>query len=400
MLKFLPAPIVILLSMALGLFIGFLKIPFCFQIANALADIFMNVFKAISLPVIFFSLVSAISGLAGLAQVQRMGGRVFLLSLFTTFISSVVALAVYLLVKPALASVAPSELNTAPVSFDSYFASLRKIFPSNFLSPFIEGNSLAVVVIAIGLGLAALTLPSAQRKIVHVFFASFQALLMKVVSGITFVLPVGVWAFSVLFAKDLESSKSLKSVGLYLCAIVAANLIQAFFVLPILLRRAKLSVRESVKGMWPALSLAFFTKSSVAAMPLAMRCAENHLHVEKNISRFAFPLCTSVNMNACAGFILITFLFVGETHGMVFAPWDLLQWTVMATIVAMGHAGVPMGCFFLASALVAQANLPMTLMGIILPFYTLLDMLESAINLWSDSCITLVLNRKESLSLS
>jgi Na+/H+-dicarboxylate symporter len=146
--------------------------------------------------------------------------------------------------------------------------------------------------------------------------------------------------------------------------------------------------------MWPALSLAFFTKSSCAAMPLAINCAENNLNVQKHISRFSFPLCTSFNMNACAGFILITFLFIAETHGQVFSVWSFVQWALLSTVIAMGHAGVPMGCFFLASALVAQANLPLTLIGIILPFYSLLDMLESAINLWSDSCITLILNKQ------
>jgi Na+/H+-dicarboxylate symporter len=104
-------------------------------------------------------------------------------------------------------------------------------------------------------------------------------------------------------------------------------------------------------------------------------------------------------MNACAGFIVITFLFVAESHGLSFSAAGYMGWALIATVVAMGHAGVPMGCYFLASALVAQSNLPLTLMGVILPFYTLLDMLESAINLWSDSCITLVLDQKEKRDL-
>jgi Na+/H+-dicarboxylate symporter len=33
-------------------------------------------------------------------------------------------------------------------------------------------------------------------------------------------------------------------------------------------------------------------------------------------------------------------------------------------------------------------------MGVILPFYALLDMLESAINIWSDACVTLIVNKK------
>lgn len=393
MLRSIPQSLLIVLGMLLGLASGFVDQPWCFNLANIISELFMDMFKAISLPIIFLSLLSAISGLSNLSQVRKLGTRVLALSLGTTFVSSCVALMVYLVVQPAVKGSGGSASNES-LSFQSYFATLKKLVPDNFLRPFVEGNSLGVVVVALIMGLAALSLATEQRKVLHSFFSSFLALFMKIVSGIGSILPIGVWAFACLFVKDLKNGSSLQSLALYLFVIVLANLIQAILVLPILLRKHKIPVMQSVKGMWPALSLAFFSKSSCAAMPLAMRCAEKDLSVHKNVSSFSFPLCTSVNMNACAGFILITFLFVGESHGLSFSPWLLAQWTVIATIVAMGHAGVPMGCYFLASALVAQANLPLTLMGVILPFYTLLDMLESAINLWSDSCITLVLNQQ------
>lgn len=67
---------------------------------------------------------------------------------------------------------------------------------------------------------------------------------------------------------------------------------------------------------------------------------------------------------------------------------------VIATIAAIGNAGVPMGCFFLSASLLASMNVPITLMGIILPFYSLIDMLETALNVWSDSCVAKVVDEK------
>jgi Na+/H+-dicarboxylate symporter len=87
-------------------------------------------------------------------------------------------------------------------------------------------------------------------------------------------------------------------------------------------------------------------------------------------------------------------LFIAQSQGMSFSRTDKLTWIVIATVAAIGNAGVPMGCFFIASALLSTMNLPLTLMGVILPFYALLDMLESAINIWSDSCVTLAVNQK------
>jgi len=47
-----------------------------------------------------------------------------------------------------------------------------------------------------------------------------------------------------------------------------------------------------------------------------------------------------------------------------------------------------MGCFFLTTAFLIGMGVPVELMGIILPLYSLFDMVETALNVWSDSCIT------------
>ena len=67
---------------------------------------------------------------------------------------------------------------------------------------------------------------------------------------------------------------------------------------------------HTFRCMLPALTVAFFAKSSSAALPVAMRSAHERLKLPQNLTQFSFPLCTTINMNACAAFILITVLFV------------------------------------------------------------------------------------------
>ena len=99
-------------------------------------------------------------------------------------------------------------------------------------------------------------------------------------------------------------------------------------------------------------------------------------------------------MNACAGFILITVLFVAKSYGMTFSVYQMIMWIFLATIAAIGNAGVPMGCYFLTSAFLTSMNVPLYLMGLILPIYTIIDMLESALNVWSNSCICQVVDKE------
>ena len=207
-------------------------------------------------------------------------------------------------------------------------------------------------------------------------------------------MPIAIWAFVVLFIRDFNNGLELKSIALYLSCVLAANLIQALVVLPAFLKWNGVSPLKLIKGMFPALSVAFFTKSSAAAIPMAMRCAQENVKISPKVASFCLPLCITINMNACAAFILTTVLFVSMSNGAVYSPMELFGWIFIATIAALGNAGVPMGCFFLSSAFLASMNIPLNILGIILPFYALIDMLESAINVWSDSCVTAVVDRE------
>jgi Na+/H+-dicarboxylate symporter len=103
-------------------------------------------------------------------------------------------------------------------------------------------------------------------------------------------------------------------------------------------------------------------------------------------------------MNGCAAFILTTVLFVSMSHGATYHVFEYILWIGIATLAAVGNAGVPMGCFFLSQALLIGMGVNPYLLSVILPFYTLIDMLETAINVWSDTCVTVVTDKEMALT--
>jgi Na+/H+-dicarboxylate symporter len=125
-----------------------------------------------------------------------------------------------------------------------------------------------------------------------------------------------------------------------------------------------------------------------------MDTVERSLNVKPEVGRFVLPLCTSINMNGCAAFIFVTVIYLMQNYGIEVSFGTMALWVVVSTVAAIGNAGVPMGCFFLSASLLASMNVPITLMGIILPFYSLIDMLETALNVWSDACVTKVVDEK------
>ena len=92
-------------------------------------------------------------------------------------------------------------------------------------------------------------------------------------------------------------------------------------------------------------------------------------------------------MNGCAAFILVTSLFLMQNGGVNLSIGQMILWLFIAVLAAIGNAGVPMGCYFLTLSLMTGQGAPIGIMGIILPIYTIIDMIETAENVWSDSCV-------------
>ncbi|CAO5680628.1 MAG: Proton/glutamate-aspartate symporter [Holosporales bacterium] len=382
----------ILIAFILGVVSGFLNIPFLNNAANIISDIFMRLLKLLSLPVISFSLLATLSGLGNWKKLQHLGFRVVRYTILTTIIAATVAALLFFVFAPKASNMITITDQMQNNQNTSYLSHLLNIVPSNILQPFVDHNVIGVLFIALFFGLGILKLPDEKREPLHKILDAIFSAVMILIRSVVNLMPIAVFAFVTQFVLDLQKGDIFKDLFLYIFIVVLANLVQAFIVLPIFLKQKKIPVIETFKGMFKALSIAFFSKSSAAAMPIAMDCAEK-LNIKKDVVRFSFPLCTTINMNACAAFIYITVMFVTSSHGLVMDTTEKIMYILVATIAAIGNAGVPMGCFFLSSALLTTMGVPLTLMGVILPVYALIDMLESAINIWSDACVTIMVNK-------
>lgn len=381
---------VIALAVVLALVTGYCNNFFLNGLATAVSDVFINLLKLVSVPIIFLSIVSTVSGMESLHEFKSLGKKVITYTLLTTVIASSVALMIYNLINPVRSHLSLAATSAPEPAQHGYLTYLLRIIPSNLLQPFLESEVISVLFLALLLSLSILALPDNHRTSLHSLFSSLYAAVMKLTSWIILGMPFAIWSFVTLFINDLRNGLEVSNLALYLSCVVAANLIQGFVVLPIFVKSKGISPIALAKGMMPALSVAFFTKSSSATLPMAMRCAEERFGISRKVSSFTFPLCTTINMNGCAAFILTTVLFVSMSNGVTFTPIEMVVWVFVATLAAVGNAGVPMGCYFLSSAFLAAMNVPLHILGVILPFYTLIDMLETSINVWSDSCVAAV----------
>ena len=379
----------IFIALGLGVFAGLVGGEGTYAVCTNISTIYINFLKLVSTPLIFLSICSTLSGISGFKEVRTLGTRVMGYTVGTTLIAAAIGLVLYLLIHPVLPTGAIPGSFVAPAQ-GSYQSFLMGLFPSNFVEAFLKNNVIAIMFIAFLTGFATLALEGEPRIFLKKLFSSLFDVVIKMTEYILKFIPIAVFAFVALFVKDQVEGIELGALGSYFITILSANLIQAIIVLPLLLMLKGYSPLRVLKGYMPALTIAFFSKSSNAALPTTLRCAQQNLGISKRVSNFSLPLCVTCNMNACAAFILITVLFVATSNGMSFSAVELVAWVFLATLAAIGNAGVPMGCYFLTTAFLTALDVPLNIMGLILPLYAFLDMVETAVNVWSDGVITAV----------
>lgn len=395
----LSTPVLYAIMIALGVFSGMSDIALLKNTGLLIADVFIKIFKCISLPIIALSIIVTLSGYRSDGAMKWIFRQTMTYTLSTTLIAAAVSCVLYLLIHPTLVSV-PKESAALPLGGIQYLQHVAQLIPSNLLEPFLEHQVLSVLFLSIMIGIAIRFIPDIEaRQTITQFFKGAHGLLMVITRWIIAIIPLGLFGFITASVIQLRSGSAIKGIGEYLLVIVLANLVQGLIVLPLWLRSHGIKPFAAMRGMLPALSLAFFSKSSVGSLPVTMETIEKSWHVKPQVGRFVLPLCTSINMNGCAAFIFVTVVYLMQNHGIEVSFASMAMWVVVATVAAIGNAGVPMGCFFLSASLLASMNVPITLLGIILPFYSLIDMLETALNVWSDACVAKVVDEKHAMGV-
>lgn len=384
-------------AMVIGIGLGLLNIDTIDKVMNVIATIFTRLFRLLAVPTIILAVVTTLASMGGGKEMGRMFRTTITYTLLTTTAAALVGLAYYLLISPGNlpASALSAENPTAAVSTDvSYADHLMSVIPDNIVRPLLDGNILALLLICFAVGIAISRMPdSTPKQTLLNLLDGLQQLLFTLIRWLIAVLPIGIVAFAAQLVAEIGGNMVFDSLGKYVLVVLAGNATQFLIILPIFLLARGLNPLKIFKAMSPAVLMALFTKSSAATLPVTMENAEQRAGVKPKVARFVLPICTTVNMNGCAAFILVTSLFVMQNNAMPISWITMLLWLFISVLSAVGNAGVPMGCYFLTLSLMSGIGANIGIMGIILPIYTIIDMVETAENVWSDSCVCAITDR-------
>ena len=387
-------------ALVVGAVLGMLGVGWIDSVTNFVATIYTRLFQFVAIPTIAFAVTTTLARFG----TQKDTGRIFRHTLTYTLLTTVAAAAVGMLLYRIIS---PDNLPLEAIQGDTGIDSVKQelgdasymdyiigIVPDNVLRPLVEGNVLSLLLIAVAVGIALARMPEtdSKRTLMNGLYG-LQNLVSTLIHWLIDILPIGIVAFAAQLSAEVTAGTVVTSIGKYVAVILGGNLLQFCVVLPLFLMARGLNPIRVARAMTPAVLMALFTKSSAATLPVTIQSAEERLGVDSRVARFVLPICTTINMNGCAAFIFVTSLFVMQNGGVEITWGTMIMWLFISVIAAIGNAGVPMGCYFLTLSLMSGVGAPIAIMGIILPVFTVLDMIETAENVWSDSCVAAMTDR-------
>lgn len=358
-----------MLALVVGAALGWLGIKPLNELFTFIATVFTRLFQFIAVPTIALAVITTLAQLGGKKETGRIFAHAVTYTLLTTICAAGIGLMMYLWIAPGNLPAEIIGAGTANVPQKlghlTYYDHILSVIPNNLLQPFLSGNVLAVMMIAVAFGLGLAFMPKTEnRDVLMKGIMGFQELLFTLIRALLFILPVGILAFAAQLSAQIEAGVIVGALGKYTAVIIGSNVIQFFIVIPVFLLARGLNPLRVFRKMSPAIAVALFTKSSAGTLPVTLASAEHNMKANPAVSRFVLPICTTINMNGCAAFILVTSLFVMQNAGYEMSMPTMITWLFVAVLAAIGNAGVPMGCYFLTLSLMSGIGAPIGIMGL------------------------------------
>lgn len=356
--------------------------------------IFLNLLKFICVPLVLFSIICGVISLDDARKVGSIGGKTIVLYLLTTVFAVCIGLVfANVLNVSAGYTLSAEELSYEAAEAPTFMDTLVNIFPSNFLDPMVQATMLQVIVIALFFGFGIMFVGQ-KATIVKDFCIAMAEVCMKVMQGILYLAPIGV--FGLLVPVVATNGPDILGPLVWLIAVMAiACIVQVAVVYTGLIKfLARRSPLKFLKGEAPVMSFAFASASSMGTLPINMECAEK-MGVSKEVTSFVLPLGATINMDGTSIYQGICAVFIAQVFGIDLSIGAQVTIVLTALLASIGTAGVPGSGMIMLALVLGSVGLPLEGIALVAGVDRILDMLRTTVNVTGDGAVAQVVDAME-----
>ncbi|MEU6443925.1 dicarboxylate/amino acid:cation symporter [Streptomyces sp. NPDC047046] len=389
----------ILGGLVLGALLGWLArgqdISWLGTTLEKIGGIFVQLLKLAVAPLVFFAILISITNLRKVNNAARLAVRTLLWFMITSLIAVAIGLVIGLVTNPGSGTGLTPADGEKPQHTGSWIDFLTGIVPTDIITPFSQLQVLQIVFMAVVVGVAILKIGEKAQPILTLS-ESVLELLQKALWWVIRLAPLGTVGLIGnainSYGWDLISKYATFTADVYVgCALVL------FGVYPLLLSTvAKVNPLQFFKGAWPAIQLAFVSRSSVGTMPVTQRVTER-LGVPKEYTSFAVPFGATTKMDGCAAiYPSIAAIFVAQIFDIHLGVGDYLLIAFVSVIGSAATAGLT-GATVMLTLTLSTLGLPMEGVGLLLAIDPILDMMRTATNVAGQSVVPIIVASREKI---
>ena len=388
----------VIIAVVLGAALGYLAPNFSVNL-KPFADAFVKAIKVVVGPIIFTTIALGIAHMRDIRHVANVGVK----ALIYFEVASTLALAIGMIVGNIWQI--GTGLNADPAAFDpklveSYAKSakdtglvefLLSIVPNSFVEPFVKGDILPVLFLAVLLGFG-LSLSKDQGKPVVAFLESASSALFGMVRIIMYVAPIAALC-AMAFTVGKYGLRTLLDLGQLVASVYIVCILFVLIVLGGFLRLSGFGIFRVLNYFKDEILFVFVATSAEAMMPRSMQKLQK-LGVSRDVVGLVMPGGFSLNMDGTAIYMTMSVLFLAHAFNVHLSIWHQLSVLFVMLFTSKGAAGVTGGGFIaLAATLPVVDAVPVAGIALLLGADRFMAQMRAATNLTSNIIATLVVGR-------
>jgi Na+/H+-dicarboxylate symporter len=364
---------------------------------QVVSKVFLKLIKMIIGPLVFSTLVVGIAKLGDFKVVGRIGIKTLGYFYFATILSLIIGLLVVNVTRPGSIQSWPRPAAGTAVGVEgkklnSIEEFILHIFPDSAFRALAENEILQIVVFSLFFGVALGAIGDKGKSITKALDA-LSELVFKMVGYVMQLAPYAVLAAmtAVVSAKGLSI---LASYAYLLVCFYGGLLFFIFVVLLAICTVTKVPFFRLLKAMKAPLLLSFSTASSEASLPQQIKVLEN-FGISNRIIGFVLPLGYSFNLDGSMMYMTFATGFIAQAYGIPLTLNQQIFMLLTLMITSKGIAGVPRASLVVIAGTLAQFNLPVEGLALILGIDPFLDMGRSATSVMGNAVATTVVAKWE-----
>lgn len=410
----LPFPAQIALGMSIGLALGLLArqaggdwSAATDRALQTLGDSFVQLLKVVVAPLVVTAIIASVAALRDV----RDGGRLVLDTLLWFAVTAAIAVTIGLtlatVLEPGIGSAVAASAAIRPTTSGGWLDFLKGLIPGNFLglsastkiadgvaTTSLSFNVLQLIVIAAVVGAAAVSLGEAGKPFLAVN-AALLAIFRRILTWIVRLTPIGSAAL-IGHAVLAYGWSTLALLGGFALTVYLGLALVLFGVYPILLRLNGIGLTDFARSAWPAVQLAFVTRSSIATLPVTEEAAER-IGIDRAYAAFAVPFAATTKMDGCAGiYPAVAALFIAQYYHLPLGYGDYALILFVSVVGSAATAGLT-GALVMLTLTLSTLGLPLAGAGLLLAIDPILDMGRTAVNVAGQLVATTIVARRRGL---